>query len=429
MGAPPDGPLPRGGDRGEAALTHTRLAPAAEADAPPHRSSLAGVLAPSWVVYGFQFVGIGAWTAYITVYLEQLGVDLAAIGVLAAVPGAVAILAAPAWGLVADRLGDMRLPYLVAGLWAAAAGLALVTGPGMPWLALLVLALSVGAAGMSPLVDARTIQRLWPARERFGLARVAGSLAFTAGTIGTGILVAASEVRVMFVVYALAMSGAGVAAVALLGRPRRAAGEKRVVNVGPRAALGLLGERGLGLFFAGSAVMWTASMGAMTLYSLRILELGGDATLVGIGWGMTALFEVPFMLLFTRLARRFPVEALIVTGSLLFVVRGVLWTVADTPVAVIAITTLGGAGFALALVGTTAYVARRAPVHLQATAQALFGATTFSIGSIAGAILAGQVAAAGGLWAIYPVSVVGSVAGAVMVWWAIARRRWVPAAG
>jgi PPP family 3-phenylpropionic acid transporter len=275
---------------------------------------------------------------------------------------------------------------------------------------------------MSPLLDARTIQRLWPARERFGLARSAGSIAFTAGTIGTGILVAASEVRVMFVVYALAMAGAGVAAVALLGRPRPGSGEKRVVNVGPLAALGLLRERGMGLFFAGSAVMWTASMGSMTLFSLRILELGGDATLVGIGWGVTALFEVPFMLLFTRLARRFPVEALIVAGTVLFVVRGVLWTVTSSPVVVIALTTLGGAGYALALVGTTTYVARRAPAHLQATAQALFGATTFSIGAIAGAILAGQVAAAAGLWAVYPVSVVGSAAGSVMVWWSIARR-------
>jgi nitrate/nitrite transporter NarK len=70
-------------------------------------------------VYGFQFIAIGAWTAYAAVYFEEIGVDLAVIGVLAAVPAAVAILAAPAWGLVADKLGDMRLPYLVAALWAA----------------------------------------------------------------------------------------------------------------------------------------------------------------------------------------------------------------------------------------------------------------------------------------------------------------------
>ena len=85
-----------------------------------------------------------------------------------------------------------------------------------------VLLLSVGTAGLTPLIDARTIQRLWPHRERFGQARVAGSFAFMAGTIGTGILVAASDLRMMFVVYAVGMTGAGIAAVVLLGRPRGA---------------------------------------------------------------------------------------------------------------------------------------------------------------------------------------------------------------
>ena len=78
------------------------------------------------------------------------------------------------------------------------------------------------------------------------------------------------------------------------------------------------------------------------------------------------------------------------------------------------------------MVGTTSYVASRVPSGLQATAQALFGGTTFAFGTIAGAIMAGQVAAAGGLWAVYPVAAVVALAGAVMIWLAIGRR---PAGG
>ena len=37
------------------------------------------------------------------------------IGVLAAIPAVVAIVAAPAWGLVADRLGDVRAPLVLGG--------------------------------------------------------------------------------------------------------------------------------------------------------------------------------------------------------------------------------------------------------------------------------------------------------------------------
>ena len=82
-------------------------------------------------MYGFQFLAIGAWNAYATVYFEARGLPLALIGVLAAVPAAVAIVASPAWGLVADRLGDMRPPYLVASaVMKLASSAALVrTGP------------------------------------------------------------------------------------------------------------------------------------------------------------------------------------------------------------------------------------------------------------------------------------------------------------
>ncbi len=312
----------------------------------------------------------------------------------------------------------MRVPYLVAAIWAALAAVGLAIAPGMPWLAI-VLMLSVGAAGLTPLVDARTIQRLWPRRERFGQARVAGSFAFMAGTIGTGILIAHSDLQVQFVVYAVAMTGAGIAAVTLLGRPRGAPGW---AALGPGAATGLLRLPGLALFFAGSCVMWTAAVGSMTLFSLRIVELGGDTQLVGIGWATSALFEVPMMILFARFARRIGVERLIVIGALLFVIRAAMLDARRQPPGAHRLHALGGDrvhagdGGHHELRGGA-----RRPDALQATGQALFGSTAFAIGTITGAIMAGQVAAVGGLWAVYPVGGVIAAAGAVMVWAAIAR--------
>ena len=392
--------------------------PVPVADAPGTRD-LASI-APSWVVYGLQFVAIGAWTAFAANYFAAMGLDLAVIGVLAAVPSAVAVVASPAWGLAADRLGDMRGPYLVATVLSAGAGLVLAGTPAMPWLALAVLVLSVGAAGLTPLVDARTIQRLGLRRERFGQARVAGSIAFMAGTIGTGFLIAATGLRALFVIYAGALVAAGIAAVLLMGRPRRA---ERIGTVGPVAAAGLLRLPGLGLFFLGSCVMWVSAVGSMALFSLRVVELGGSTELVGVGWATSALFEIPFMILFARLAARFGVERLIIVGAVLFVARAAAWTLAASPATLIAGTSLGGSGYALAMVGTTSYIATRVPPQLLATSQALFVGTTFAVGSIAGAILAGQVAAVGGLWAVYPAGAAVAAAGAVLIWLALLRGR------
>lgn len=391
----------------------------ADATATPSRPARPGSATPSSIVYILQFTAVAIWVAYATVYFKALGIDLAVIGVLAAVPSAVAIVAAPAWGLVADRLGDMRPPYLVASVWAAGAALVLALGPAMPWLALVVVAVALGTSALTPLLDARTVQRLWPDRERFGQARAWGSVSFIVTTVVVGAVLGVIGLNAMFVLYAVALVVGGLLAYALLGRPE---GALRVGGIGPLAALGLLRMPGLRLFFVGSVISWLASSMALTLLSLRVVDLGGGPEAVGLAWAVNASLEIPLMLLFPRLAKRVRLEVLIVVGLGVFALRAALWSVATTPAMLIAFAAISGIGFAFVYVGMTAYIASRVPGHLQATAQALFGSTAYAIGSIAGAILAGQIAQAAGIGAAYPASAVLGAVGAVLVWLAIGRR-------
>jgi MFS transporter, PPP family, 3-phenylpropionic acid transporter len=160
----------------------------------------------------------------------------------------------------------------------------------------------------------------------------------------------------------------------------------------------------------------------MAFFSLRLIELGGDARLIGIGWAANAVLEIPTMLAYRRLAGRLRVQWLLVVGASIFVVRAGLFAATGSAVGLVLGAALGGIGFALFLVGTTTFVARQTPVALRATAQALFTSTAYAIGSIVGAILAGLVAGAWGLAAVFPAATVTSAVGAVMIWLAVIRR-------
>ena len=233
-------------------------------------------------------------------------------------PAAVSIVGAPTWGLIADRLGDVRPPLLVAGLVAAAVATLLFLRPEMPWLALVVIGIAAGASGLTPLLDARTVQRLGRDRERFGQVRVFGSIGFVVSSLLVGMLVQATQPEAMLAVYVPALAATGIVGAAVLGRGSRAV---RAAGIGPRAAAGLLRDPGMGLFFVGSVVTWIAATGVMTFFSLRLLELGGDARLAGLGWAATASLEIPTMLAFRRLAAGSRVERLLVVGAALFAVR------------------------------------------------------------------------------------------------------------
>lgn len=372
----------------------------------------------SGFAYLFFFAAIGAWSPYWPVYFSQLGVNLAAIGLLAAIPAAVQIVAAPAWGLVADRIGDVRPPLVAAAAIAIAAALFLATGPATAWLFPGVAVLAAGTSAWPPLVDARTVAALGPRRDRYGQARSLGSAGFIVAAPLVGVLIDAHGPQVLFAAYIPLVALAGVWVAVLFGR---AGVRQRVAGVGPTGALRLLRARPMALMFLGSVLVWAACNGASAFFSLRLVAQGADAGLVGLGWAINAVVEIPMMLVFRRLARRTGVPALIAAGTAVLAVRNLGWALAGTDVATVAVAALSGVGFSLYLVGVTTWLADRVPPMLRATAQALFLGTAYAIGTIAGSLVAGWIAGALSLGAMFLVMTAVAAAGAAVTWLALGR--------
>jgi PPP family 3-phenylpropionic acid transporter len=268
------------------------------------------------------------------------------------------------------------------------------------------------------MIDAHVVVRLGAARDRFGQARVFGSIGFIGVSVITGWLVASRGAQSLFLIFVPMMVLTGIAAMTLFGRPVT---RERVGSIGPMGAIRLLNDRSLALYFIGACVTWTAASGGLTYFSLRLVEQGADAGLIGIGWAVNAIVEVPMMLLFRRLTRRFGVRALMVGGAVAFGLRSAGWALAGSAVASVLVTLTGGVGVALFLVGTTAWVADRTPPALRATAQALFVGTTYAVGAIVGALAAGFIASIAGLSVMFAFSAATGFTGGTIVWLAVGR--------
>jgi PPP family 3-phenylpropionic acid transporter len=376
------------------------------------------VVLTSGAAYAIYFGAIGAWSPYWPVYFTGLGVDLAVIGALTAIAAAVQIVAAPSWGLLADRLGDVRPPLVAAALFCIGAAAVMAAGPATPWLFPGVALLALGGSAWPPLVDARTVSALGAQRDRYGQARGIGSAGFIVASLVVGLLATAFGPRVLFAAYVPLVAIAAVWVALLFGR---AGGRQRVAGVGPFGAMGLLRDRSMALMFAGSVLVWAACNGASAFFSLRLVAQGADAGLVGVGWAVNAIVEIPMMLVFRRLARRTGVPLLIAAGAAVLAVRNLGWAVAGTDLATVAVALLSGVGFALFLVGVTTWLADRVPAQLRATAQALFLGTAYAAGTIAGSLGAGWLAGAASLDAMLYGATVVAAAGALIIWLAVGR--------
>jgi MFS transporter, PPP family, 3-phenylpropionic acid transporter len=394
--------------------------PVSDTSLPPVPAS---IVRPA-VVYFLLFGAVAAYFPYIAVYFRSIGLDLPAIGVLAALNAGVAVVAAPAWGALVDRTRDVRGPLLVAGLWSAAAGIWLAVTREPLLVGIAVATLAAGSAGLGPMLDSRTIQIVGKNRDRYGRARAFGSLAFTIGALGVGILIGQTGPQGMFLVYVPGLFLTGVVAYVLLGgRDRGTGATGRFATSFASGLSDLVRDPTLLLFFIGSVLLWIAVSAVHTFLSVHLVQLGASSALVGLVWTPGALVEVPLMLAFPLLVRRIGAERLLVLGGLAFAVRAGLWALTSDPLLFVAIAPLGGIGFALFYVGTVTYVSRAVPPSVQATAQGLFSGTAFSIGSILGAILGGQVAAAITIPGMFAVSAAVTAAGAGIVLWATEARK------
>ncbi len=376
------------------------------------------------IVYFVLFAAVAAYFPYIAVYYQSIGLSLAEIGLLAALNAAVAVIAAPAWGALVDRVRDVRGPIAVAGLWSAAAATWLAVTREPVLVAIAVVVLAAGSSGLGPMLDSRTIEIVGSNRDRYGRARAFGSLAFMISALGTGVLIGGTGPQGLFLVFVPGLLLAGLIANVLLPRPDRSDPATRRLSIGLGAGLsGLVRDPTLLLFFVGSVLLWIAVSAVHTFLSVHLIQLGASSALVGLVWTPGALVEVPLMLAFPLLVRRLGAERLLVLGGLAFAVRAVGWALTPDPLLFVAIAPLGGVGYALFYVGTVTYVSGAVAPSIQATAQGLFSGTAFSIGTIAGSIIGGQLASALTIPGMFMVSAVATAAGAGIVLWATEARR------
>jgi PPP family 3-phenylpropionic acid transporter len=396
----------------------TENSTAAPPGTPVAGTPLPGTVTTARLAYVALFVAVGASAPFLPVYYDSLGVDVRVIPLLGALMAGAGLFGSPLWGAAADRFPHSRfiLPAaaVVAGIAAAAMWVV-----GWPALVVFVVALGLGMSGIGPILDARAVEAFGPDRARYGRLRMWGSASFVVASIGVGAVVERTSPSSLFVIYVPAL--VATAAIGLALRPRAKA--HVAVPLRRFAAIGsVVRNPVLGPFLLAVLISWAASYAINSYFSIYLEQIGAPATLIGIAWAVGACVEVPLMLLFPLLSRRFGIERLILVGALALVARAVLVTTLKDPLLLTATMSLHGVAFALLTVGGVAYVAGHTARGTAATAQGVLTATSYSLATVIGPTAAGIAASFVTLPAVFALAGVVSVVGAAVLARVLLRR-------
>jgi PPP family 3-phenylpropionic acid transporter len=341
------------------------------------------------LLYFLYYGAVGATLPYFAPYLRGLGFSGSAIGTVQMLAPLVAPAAALGWAALADRTGAPERTLRLATTLSLAAACAL------PWartplaIGAAVLLQSLGDRAVVPLLDALTMAHVGRTPgATYARIRLAGSLGFAALALLLGGALAwrgdlPADPLVPLAILLL------VAGYALAAR-RLPHGEP---VPGPRPGWlpvrQLLGDPRLRWLLLGGALHWLACAPFHLFFGLLVRERGLPSVVTGLGMGAGIAAEVAALLLFPRLASRFPLRGLFATAFAATALRWWLVSGADSAAGMVSLQLLHGLTFGLFWGCSVEAMSRLVPAPLRATGQALFSAVVFGAGNAAGYQLAG----------------------------------------
>jgi len=257
-------------------------------------------------MYYFLWIGAGGFLSpFVTLFYKARGLTGTEIGLLSTFGAVTGMLAAPVWGRWGDSSRHPRRLIMVALL--ASACFALLRGiQSLFWtISIFIVLDGLIGSGAGSLSNVQAVNAANGEKSGFGSVRLWGSLGWAAVTPLAGLLIERMGLYVPFAGYAIML----VAAVFVLffmrgsARPKKAAEKVARVSSG-RMVRTLAGSRTMiGVALAFTAI-WLTGMGRSQFETLYMAQLGASASLIGIANTVSALFEVPFMLLADHLIRR-----------------------------------------------------------------------------------------------------------------------------
>jgi PPP family 3-phenylpropionic acid transporter len=369
---------------------------------------------------------LGVFYPFIPVILQSLGFGPAAIGLIASVGAIGFTLAVPAWGHLADvRLGRPQTLQVCALGAAAAVGALMGAWPAVV-IALLFMAFWVFESSWQPLADALTVNAV----DRRGYARVRllASLSFAVSTIAAGFVYDQTGYGVafpLFVVCAIAMAfaAAGVPDVDRADLVRAGSSTDGTGHAGRLGSAGValrVAPR-LGAVLIAVMLLHVGIISGFTFLPLRLGDLGSPPSDVALSAGVSAIAEIPAMLVAAGVARHIGLRGMFVGSALVYAAALASWTFLESAILIIVTRAFTGVAFAWVVVGVVLTIARLLPPQLQATGQSLYQTVAFGIGAVVASIVGGVLYDAIGHAAVFGLGTVLAVIAAGFGWFVFPR--------
>ena len=333
--------------------------------------------------YFLYYAAMASFMPFIVLFYQQLGFTGVQIGLLTGVPPLITLFAGPFFAGVADSTRRHNLILGTGILGAAVIVFSISLLSNFFAIFFLVLAFNVFFSPVASLSDSATMSMLGEERAMYGRVRLGGTFGWGIFAQIAGILLYKYGLNILFYVYSAIML------VNFFVSRKLSFGKHEEHDKAHGSVLTFLTNRRWVIFLFSAFFGGLGSISVAAYLSPYLKELGANGNQIGFAFTIATLTKLPVFFFGDRLVKRFTPHGLFLIALVLIGVRSLFFGIVNTVSLAIVVQAVGGMFFPAMWSAGVAYAYENAPAGLKSTAQGIFGAASFGIGSAVGGLVCG----------------------------------------
>lgn len=366
------------------------------------------------IQYSLYFGVMGIFLPYFNLYCHHLGFTGGQIGAMSSAKSLTLAVFPILWGRLADRFQIRKTVYIACNITSVLLWMLLLFTDRFPAMLAIMFFYGLFHAPIISFLEAFTMDALASERNRYGMVRVWGTLAFIGVVLGIGKLI---DMFSASIAVALILGGSAVQALFAFTVPDRAAARPPGL---PKA--NALKDRRV-LMFLGCAFIMLASHGMYYgFFSIHLEQLGCGSVFIGAAWALAAISEITVMVCSKKIFSKFHVKHVIFFS---FMAAGLRWTIlffAESPGIILGTQLLHALTYGAFHISSILYMDHLMPAGSKTTGQAANNAVTYGFGMMAGFFTSGYLYDIVGPFVLFGMSGLLALAGGLLFWRFVIRK-------
>lgn len=345
-----------------------------------------------YLMNGMYWITASLYLPFISMYFAEKGMNTMEIGILSAVMPAAVLVIQPFWSRLSDRPGKRRKVLLALNLCCAISSMLFLLTDTFPEILGAAALYAVFNSAVLPVSDALAVSQAQKQGLDFSRIRMCGTISYAVVVLGVGFYLK-EHIQMMF---PFTFASFLVFSAIVTTMPGEDGQERKEATHGGKQREKLFQSREIIFVLMFAFAMQLGINYYSAFLGVYLLELGHNQSLVGVLNCISALSEIPILLLIDRISERYPETVLLSFAVLCMAFRLVLLSSGN--VVLMAVSQfLQGPSYMICYFVCVVYVNKMVVPGKLSQGQGVLSLVQMGLGSLGGTLAGGMLASRFGM--------------------------------